>query len=114
MPGKIHKYILFGEDLVRHRRFATTTTLRSSVGNEVQLVHTTRRYFPGTGIDLSSAENKGRLKTTQRAAKCRTLLLYSMWMLSRNGGTATAEWMQCWRLMETDKNPPHRNRIPSE
>jgi hypothetical protein len=44
--------------------------------------------------------------------KCRTLLLYLMWMLSRKGGTVKAEWMQRWRLMDAEANPSYW--IPDE
>jgi hypothetical protein len=37
-----------------------------------------------------------------------------MWMLSRKGGTVTAEWMQRWWLMDVEANPPYRYQIPEE
>jgi hypothetical protein len=48
------------------------------------------------------------------AAKCRTLLLYRGWILSRKASMITTAWIQRWRLMDAEENPPHRNRIPGK
>jgi hypothetical protein len=60
MPGStytIRKYIV-GEDLVRSTLFATITTLRATTGNDIQLVHMARHYFPFTGIEPSPREKR--------------------------------------------------------
>jgi hypothetical protein len=61
---------------------------------------------------LHQSKTKGGWGLLHIEAKCRTLVLYRMWILSRKTGTITAAWLQRWRLMDTEENPPHRNRIP--
>jgi hypothetical protein len=63
---------------------------------------------------LHQSKTKGGWGLLHIAAKCRTLLLYRMWILSRKAGTITAARMQRWRLMDTEENPPHRNKILGE
>jgi hypothetical protein len=48
------------------------------------------------------------------AAKCRTLILHRLWILSSKAGTLTAACKQRRRLMDTGENPPHRNSILGE
>jgi hypothetical protein len=117
VPGTtctIRKYIPTAEAVVHRRRFATTSTLCSTTFSGMQLVQTARCRLPGTSFDTSSVENKGRLESLHIAAKCRTLLLYRMWILSRKADTITAAWMQRWHLMDTEENPPQRNKIPGK
>lgn len=63
---------------------------------------------------LYQQKTKGSWGLLNIAAKCRTLLLYRMGMLSRKEGTVTVERMQRWRLMEMEENPPYRHRILHE
>ena len=46
--------------------------------------------------------------------KCRALLNGRMWLQSLRNGSATATWLQEWKLAGSRANPPHVGRIPTK
>jgi len=46
--------------------------------------------------------------------KCRALLIGRMWLQSLRNGSATATWLQEWKLAGSRANPPHVGRIPTK
>ena len=48
------------------------------------------------------------------AVKCRSLLLWRMWLQSQKEETATATWLEAWGLVRQQENPQHVARLPTQ
>jgi hypothetical protein len=70
--------------------------------------------FRVSASTLHQLKTNGGLGLFHVVPKCRTLLLYRMWISNRKAGRITAAWMQYWCLRDTAEHPPHWNRIPGE